>query len=695
MRSQVRRSYGFYGGSRLPALLALLVLGSGCVLAYRHFLQRQGEAAVNLIPADATFVVTLDLKPSPEQVPTFQRIQAALQREQLSTQFDRFMTQSLANSPLARDLHPYITTSMALAGMKPIHSGPANDTNWVGLFAVSDPQRVRDVLARDAQRATQNGIEYYYRANAGDKTAVTVIGDYLVIGGNVDALARIIRVQHGDVPAITTVADYQHARTALPTDANLMIFVPSDAVRQMTTALASSIGNTNASTMPWVAIGMAIRPGGIETFVQVPINAPAGSDLGHIVPIDPHLLSRLPSGAYGLATLSQPSKYWSNLFTTNSNTSPLLGGQGQAAIRALNESVANFERETGMSVPQDILPAFHGDALLAIYPPAPGHPGADGLIVLDDANGADPAALADKVRAYIERQSARSGQNPVSFTRRNADGATIWTLDTASQRQLSQALRETVNTAQRTIPGIGQPGMSGNFAGSAQTITTPLPNGDTQTVQIQPNGVVVTTIRKQDGSTETTTHTPPGMRADTPGAPGTNAASTPGASDASGNALRDMWDGKTMIYAQVGHALLIASSQSMMDRALAAYTHGTGGLATDTAYAAMIRQMPAGAQSLLMVDLSAILQELRPTLTNSMANSNAGLSPDDILHLFGEHAGIVGTQQYDGKALQEYFYMPLDYDRVIHLIGAMQRASGGPNTASAPVIPPASSSVVQ
>ena len=139
----------------------------------------------------------------------------------------------------------------------------------------------------------------------------------------------------------------------------------------------------------------------------------------------------------------------------------------------------------------------------------------------------------------------------------------------------------------------------------------------------------------------------------------------------------------TLIYAQVGHALLIATSQSMMDRALDSYARGTGGLAEDAAYLQMSRQMPAGAQSLLMIDLPRIMQAFRPGLTNFMAGNHAGSTAEDIVRLFGQRSGIIGSLQYDGKALKGYFFMPLDYDRLIHIIGAAQRGSARPGFTSA------------
>jgi hypothetical protein len=134
---------------------------------------------------------------------------------------------------------------------------------------------------------------------------------------------------------------------------------------------------------------------------------------------------------------------------------------------------------------------------------------------------------------------------------------------------------------------------------------------------------------------------------------------------------------KELIYAQVGHAVLIASSRRMMDRALDTYLHGTGALADDPAYAQMIRQAPAGTQSLLLVDLPGIIQAFRPQLANTMGGSNSSTTADDITRLFGQNTGIVGAQQYDGRVIRGYLFLPLNYEQVIRMIAAQRQPTAG------------------
>ena len=90
----------------------------------------------------------------------------------------------------------------------------------------------------------------------------------------------------------------------------------------------------------------------------------------------------------------------------------------------------------------DILPGTNGNVALAVYPDADDpQKGVDGVIVLDDANNADPAALADRVRAYVERQSAHSNNGQAwHFTSETRNGATVWSLDTAARQAFQHSL---------------------------------------------------------------------------------------------------------------------------------------------------------------------------------------------------------------------------------------------------------------
>src|SRR5437660_8043500 len=157
-----------FGRARLPALL-LLVGATGSVLAYRHLFNRPGETAIQMIPADAMVVATLDTNPSPQQVVTFKRIEDALKREQADLQIDKGLTSALQDSSLGKELRPQLKTDCAFAGW---------EKDCAGIVAVKHTDEVRAILAKYGRQGTQSGLEYY-KVRKPDMVA-TERGEYLV-----------------------------------------------------------------------------------------------------------------------------------------------------------------------------------------------------------------------------------------------------------------------------------------------------------------------------------------------------------------------------------------------------------------------------------------------------------------------------------------------------------------------------------
>ena len=191
----------------------------------------------------------------------------------------------------------------------------------------------------------------------------------------------------------------------------------------------------NIDVAQWIALGATIRDDGIAFDFRGPINmasSPALKAMASIKPLDTDVLKKYPEGAYGLVAYSQPSQYWAPL---------------EAEIKKGNDSTSfyrcleQFERETGLSVENDILPAFQGDLSVAVYPGPTGKPeDLDMVLMADDANGANPAALVAKVRTLIERKSSENGET-VRFEETTIGGATVWELDSESRRKMIDGMK--------------------------------------------------------------------------------------------------------------------------------------------------------------------------------------------------------------------------------------------------------------
>lgn len=443
------------GKARFATLLVLTAMASGGVYAYRHFFHRGGEAATQLIPADALVVVTLDAVPSAGQVGVFKRIADACRAEHLDTTLEDMIGRAQGSSPLARDMRPFAVGSAAYALLKTGNNnaagiggmGIAPQGNNAWFVAVSDAGKVQDVLNRDAQKSAANGLDYY--TVGGETRCMAVMGNYLVTADKPEDLTRIEAARRGETPAIATLADYQQARTALPPDSNMMLFVSAGALTPNQQNGQNGQGGNNTSSgsllqgvrnpmqrTRYMAMGFAIHDRGIDSVMLMPAEPPTGADgqaISHIAPFDTNLFSKMPGGAYGILALSQPGKYY--------HYANALASVDSHFRQSLNEGVHSFERETGLNLTRDVLPGANGNVALAIYPDADNpQQNVDGLLVMDDANGADPAALADRIRSYVERESARHGRQAWRYTSENRNGVLIWTLNPEAQGEVQRSL---------------------------------------------------------------------------------------------------------------------------------------------------------------------------------------------------------------------------------------------------------------
>ncbi|HZT43994.1 MAG TPA: DUF3352 domain-containing protein [Chthonomonadaceae bacterium] len=590
------------GGSRIPVLLILLAAVGGGFAAYHYYFNRPGEAAIRLIPSDAMLVVTLDTSPSPQQVPVFERIHNALQREKLDTQADQLMTTAFENSTVGKEIRPVVRNDFAFALWQPAGSAPSDSPAFAALIALKDSGKVTDILARHGTQGRQDGLTYYALDKPDVKAAV--MGDYLVVSNKPIFLGRIDSVRRGETDSVAQSADYRAARAALPSDANLMVFISPRGMDRMQQQSRSAGVNSPFRNTRWTAIGVTVRNQGLETVWQVPMSAqgtPGAQSLAQIAPLDEQMLRHLPAGAYGMMALSQPGQYWSwvaQVIESDPNTQ-----------KKLNDGMAAFEKQTGLSVQRDLVNGLDGTSLWAAYPSSQDSHGVpDGLLVLEANNGADPAAMMAKVRSYLERATVKNGKPGVRFLPEQSNGITIWSLDPASQQQITHAVTDLVTSQTPMLKGPGSAASSANSG-----ITT-------------------------------------------------------------------MAQGKGAVYAEVGKAILLASSRSLLDRALAAYAGHGASLADSPAYRNMRAQLPQGAQSALLIDLPGIMDTLRPSLARTVANSQSGITPDDVARIFGSTGttGLVGSVRYDGKTFTTTLFVPLDYERLIHIIGTFSGHSQPP-----------------
>ena len=319
--------------------------------------------------------------------------------------------------------------------------------------------------------------------------------------------------------------------------------------------------------------------------------------MAEIAAVPPDALHHLPSGAYTVSTVSQPGKYFTmfrDLFATDKKSQ-----------REMNKTLADMRKETGIDAESDVVPAFNGDVTLATYPDANHADGVmDAVMIADDANDANPAALAEKARLWVEKASGEDRKgHTVRFIPSTHDGATFWYLDAQSQRNLSKAL------------------------------------GDVDPTETHdPNAAMKRPIRFETGHAVVKPDVHPYLSE------------------------------KTIAYAQVGRAFILATSKSMLDRAVLAYEGHGPSLADDPAYADMERSLTPSSQNYMLIHLGAIMQRLQPELKKSLHGEDAELT-NDMMQMFGsDNAGIAFSGKYDGKMSIGSVLIPLNYEKIIRVM---------------------------
>lgn len=406
------------GAGKVAVLGSVVALGALAFGAYKLFFQRPGEAAIQLIPADAQFVVTLDTNPSEMQVATFDRIYAALKREGIAEKVDEGLTDLFSKSPVGKEIRPLVATSFAMAQFK-----ADGQQGFAMLTALKDSGKVADILAKNGSKVGDRPP--MYKVEEGNAYC-SVIGDYLAVSDHQELITRVASLQDR-TGSVADLPEYQTARAALPRDANLMVFISPQGLAEM----QKSVANKSFSGASWFALGATVRDDGILFDYRSPLDSKATAALkamAQTAALDPKLLSRYPAGAYGLLAYSQPARAWAALTGE--------ARQNKDASKELDKGVSEFEKETGLSVQDDIVPAFNGDVSGAVYPgPSGKAEDLDFVVMVSDANGATPARLAAKVRALVEKKAAESKET-FKFVETKIGEATLWEIDEATRARL-------------------------------------------------------------------------------------------------------------------------------------------------------------------------------------------------------------------------------------------------------------------
>jgi hypothetical protein len=139
-----------------------------------------------------------------------------------------------------------------------------------------------------------------------------------------------------------------------------------------------------------------------------------------------------------------------------------------------------------------------------------------------------------------------------------------------------------------------------------------------------------------------------------------------------GTVKKDVLVGKkTVAYAIVGKAVLAASSQELLDRAVACYSSKTNGMTGDAKFSTSEKELLDGSQSFATFSLSRIAEGVKNTLNTSKMDGNNRKAFDSIIGMFqslNDPFYVKGKSTPDGHTSGGVF-IPLDYDKLIDLLG--------------------------
>lgn len=92
--------------------------------------------------------------------------------------------------------------------------------------------------------------------------------------------------------------------------------------------------------------------------------------------------------------------------------------------------------------------------------------------------------------------------------------------------------------------------------------------------------------------------------------------------------------------------------------------------ADDPNYFAMNDMIVPGAQAVTMINAAKIMKDIHPLIDPLMNGSSGSITSADIEQVFGAKAGIVTSQKFDGKTVEQRSFLPLDYEKLIHIVSA-------------------------
>jgi hypothetical protein len=388
-----RQRHSSRGFLWFAVVLAFLAMAS--VYGFNKTFPRNGEAALSYLPDNASVVTVVDLQPSMGQYMAFRKIAESLDAHGFSAKAQDGLKMIYDQVPQAKELKPYILPSMAFAAVAPTGGRMAagGDPSGIALISISDPSAVEKIISRGQPAPVAGKIAMYLQT--GSPLYAGVVDKYLLVSSDPKAAEVVENVRSGGQGSIANSSSFSGMRNNIDSDANIMVFVTKSGAEALRSFGAPSSAELNDYST--YAIGCAIRDKGISITSFAPASdhpTPISAAMMSVQPLRSDLFNHLPEGPYGLWAMSDPAKYYDAVKTTIF--------QSPDTKSMFDQSDESFYKQVGLHVDDAVHLGLSGDAVVAFYPKLGGPvQGCNLLLEFDEENGANPAQVAERLRASI------------------------------------------------------------------------------------------------------------------------------------------------------------------------------------------------------------------------------------------------------------------------------------------------------
>jgi hypothetical protein len=393
---------GVFTPKILIPLLAVGAVGFGAV-GVMSLLERRGEAAIGMIPADAAIAFSFDNTPSPSQVVLFKEISDSMEDSGVNRFVDEMM-EEMGMPAEVRAIKDNLKGSFAVGVWGNMAAGKPDMILAAALNSTASAEKI----VKEHGKRIDNVEVPAYQMEA--DVVVAFHEDYALVTNSLDNLKRSLDAAKGTVESMDEVGAFKEARESLPSDASLMFFANGDAIAKAdeeTRKMYEALGIEKAG---WAAMGATVLEEGIQVDMYQDTSGAKEFALAYeqMPELNYSSANRLPSGAIGILGISDAGTMIEAIMKSFSASD---------MAKEITAGVDDMEKEVGLTLEEDLIPALAGETYLALYPPKKGEDEPTFVLMFDEQNGGTPEKAARKIIAKVDEFEPRKvGEAEVFYT---------------------------------------------------------------------------------------------------------------------------------------------------------------------------------------------------------------------------------------------------------------------------------------